>query len=101
MDDLTYGDLERIRVAEKARVSASIEVLGPVMEEAIRMMQSKPDPVADRKHWRRIYAAHAMHGEIMSQGLEGRDVANIAAMAHEMADAMLACEDQEVPCGPR
>ena len=97
MDDLTYGDLERIRMAERARTIASMEVLGPVMEEAIRMMHPKPDPAGERRHWRRIYAANAMLGEIQHQGLEGRDAAHIAGMAYEMADAMLAHEDQEMP----
>ncbi len=94
MDDLTYGDLERIRVAEKARASASIEVLGPVMEEAIRMMQPKPDPVADRKHWRRIYAANAMPHWFGTGTPESR-----AAACYRDADAMLAHEDQEAPRG--
>lgn len=99
MNDLTYGDLDRIRITERTRVSASMEVLGPVMEEVIRMMQPKPDPAADRKHWRRIYAAHAMHGEIMNQGLGGRVPAHVVEMAYAMADAMLAYEDQELPRG--
>lgn len=39
---------------------------------------------------RDYFAAKAMHGEIDSQGLEGREVDQIAGMAYEMADAMLA-----------
>ena len=115
MDDLTYGDLNRIRMEEKARASASIEVLGPVMEEAIRMMQPKPDPEADRKHWRRVFAANAMQGMMMTpddrrygdradkamsvEEWQAWCADGLAEHAYRVADAMLRFEDQEVPRG--
>ena len=36
------------------------------------------------------FAGKALVGEIMYQGLEGRETAHIAGMVYEMADAMLA-----------
>jgi len=38
---------------------------------------------------RDYFAAKAMLGDIVYQGLEGREALHIAGMAYEMADAML------------
>lgn len=38
---------------------------------------------------RDYFAAKAMLGEIINQGLEGRDLGHIAGMSYEIADAML------------
>ncbi len=43
---------------------------------------------------REHFAGLAMNAEIISQGLEGRDIDHIAAMAYEMADAMLRAREE-------
>ena len=46
---------------------------------------------------RDYFAAKAMQGEIVCQGMEGSDIHHIAAMAYEAADAMIKARDARPP----
>lgn len=64
---------------------------------ALRIEESNGKVADERqdcsKNLRDQFAGLAMLGEIISQGLEGRDAEAIAGMAFEMADAMLAMRE--------